>query len=702
MNYYDVLQDEPLFWSRIGFGPNPDERDEDGSVSLKKKYYDRWDEFLAEHKMFLQNGCRIQTTNIHLGWIGEDVYDYSATDKTLEAIFSLGDDVLYMPRVELNAPLEWLKANPEEIALASFADKDPKRIAEIYSTFRTAPDLERVRAGASNEPGLYLQSFFSDKWLACASEALRRFIEHLENGPYGDRIVAYHLVYGMCGEACHWGGWKEHQYWGDFSGVAEKAFFNHCKEKYGSFEATKKAYGMPDLTPDAMIPLPEERFAMEQSFSEYFRVNNQRSIDYSICLSNRVAQNICDFAKAAKQVVDKPVGAFYGYLFAARVAETGHLGLQRILDCDAVDFLCAPKSYYRIYAGGPGGSQSVPMSVVRKKMWIDELDNDTHVSKWHPDKHGYPKTFAETKTILWREVVRNLSWGVQNFWWMDLGGGYFDDEEIQAELTRIASFNRKMKQKPRKGIAEILFVIDENSFAYHTADPGFSRGGALDIVNEMTTELKLCGAPVDEYRLADLKELDLSRYKMIVFANAFSIDDEMRKVIKAIPETTLCVWNYAAGVRKGDRFDLSFAKELTDIEIAEYEKDKSYSNGYGAPALCPPLRIVEGDGLAVIDRYEDGEIKVARNKNHLLTVSPGFYAADFHGMAKEMGCHMYASAGCAVFADNRFLGFFPEKDGARLLAFKENGSYTDIISGKEAEGLNALEPSGAYIFERMA
>ena len=187
---------------------------------------------------------------------------------------------------------------------------------------------------------------------------------------------------------------------------------------------------------------------------------------------------------------------------------------------------------------------------------------------------------------------------------------------------------------------------------------------------------------------------------MIVFANAFSIDDEMRKVIKAIPETTLCVWNYAAGVRKGDRFDLSFAKELTGIEIAEYEKDKSYSNGYGAPALCPPLRIVEGDGLAVVDRYEDGEIKVARSKNHLLTVSPGFYAADFHGMAKEMGCHMYASAGCAVFADNRFVGFFPEKEGAKLLAFKDNGRYTDIISGKASEGFGALEPSGAYVFVR--
>jgi hypothetical protein len=98
-----------------------------------------------------------------------------------------------------------------------------------------------------------------------------------------------------------------------------------------------------------------------------------------------------------------------------------------------------------------------------------------------------------------------------------------------------------------------------------------------------------------------------------VFANAFSIDDEMREVIKAIPETTLCVWNYAAGVRKGDLFDLSYARELTGIGIAEYEKDASYSNGYGAPALCPPLRIVDGDGLEVIDRYEDGEIKVARS-----------------------------------------------------------------------------------------
>ncbi|MBR3942162.1 MAG: hypothetical protein IKJ55_02290, partial [Clostridia bacterium] len=90
MNYYEIVKNEPLFWSRIGLGANPDVRDEQGKISFMQS---DWSAYLNEHKQFLEKGCILHTTVIHSGWVGENEYDYSATDKTLEAIFSLGEKV---------------------------------------------------------------------------------------------------------------------------------------------------------------------------------------------------------------------------------------------------------------------------------------------------------------------------------------------------------------------------------------------------------------------------------------------------------------------------------------------------------------------------------------------------------------------------------------------------------------------------------
>ena len=59
---------------------------------------------------------------------------------------------------------------------------------------------------------------------------------------------------------------------------------------------------------------------------------------------------------------------------------------------------------------------------------------------------------------------------------------------------------------------------------------------------------------------------------------------------------------------------------------------------------------------------------------------------------------MYASSGCTVFADCRFIGIFPGKKGARFLGFKDNKKYMDVISGKVLEGIDQLEAKGAYVF----
>src|SRR5690606_8178060 len=102
------------------------------------------------------------------------------------------------------------------------------------------------------------------------------------------------------------------------------------------------------------------------------REEDQRKIDYNIFSSETTADAIEYFGKIAKEETEgKPVGVFYGYLFVQDAAYAGQLAIDELLDSPYVDFLTAPKEYYRSGPGWPGGEQSPSLSISRKKIWID-------------------------------------------------------------------------------------------------------------------------------------------------------------------------------------------------------------------------------------------------------------------------------------------------------------------------------------------
>lgn len=62
------------------------------------------------------------------------------------------------------------------------------------------------KANRANVGGLIVnQSFALQKWLQEAEEAFRRFIRHIKKGPYTNRILGYHIGYGLSGETILWG-----------------------------------------------------------------------------------------------------------------------------------------------------------------------------------------------------------------------------------------------------------------------------------------------------------------------------------------------------------------------------------------------------------------------------------------------------------------------------------------------------------------
>lgn len=88
--------------------------------------------------------------------------------------------------------------------------------------------------------------------------------------------------------------------------------------------------------------------------------------------------------------------------------------------------------------------QTPPMSINRKKIFIDELDVRTHLSCW-PDA----KDMGGTRTMLWREFSKCMQ-SASGFWWMDLHGGWFDSKEVMDEIKKIEAAAKDMLRRKER------------------------------------------------------------------------------------------------------------------------------------------------------------------------------------------------------------------------------------------------------------
>lgn len=703
MDNYKIISTEPAFWSRVGWAADPTRFTEDGEIMF---YSDDWSSYLNEHKLFYEQGIKLHTIIIHNGWTGVNQYNFSALDKTLNALCSIAPDIMIMPRIKMNPPVEWCLENPTEVYLNQAAPREPSAIKALINKLTPYYTTNGLTDDVPDDEGIAgLQSFTSQKWLNDSAVALAKLVEHINSTKYAENIVGYQLGIGMCGENAYWGGWSRKDRWGDFGHNAAESFKDFCIRKYGSLENVLTEYGLSDIaSPQELIPTPTMRSHTPENLADFFRKDNARAIDYSIFMTEATTNAICTLAKAMKKATgNMPIGTFYGYIYTSTPSETGHLGIQTLLDCKDIDFIASPKGYYRCNPGGPGGTQATAMSAGRAKIWFDELDNCTHIGKTMHNPVNRPKTLMETRSVYWREAAKNLAWGNLNFWWMDLMGDWFNDKDIMHEIGRIYKFNSRMRTLPQKNISQILLIHDEKSFHYHNADKKLTGGHFIGVLNQITTELLMCGAPVDEYRLADLPHINLSQYKMIVFANTYFIDRKARNLIKNIPADKLCIFNYAAGIRNPE-YSLDNVADLTNMEIEEFHADFKVSDGYGCEVELPPIRIKEQPDLQIIDSYPDGGIKTAKYGNKILCAAPCYTAVDFHKLAKDSGCHMYAPPGCTVYADSRFTGLFPSKNESAPIHMPENGNYRELVHGNTYSGKDPDIPliaKDAIVLEKL-
>lgn len=699
VNINELLKKEPVFWGRLGWSYCPPRVDENGKVVMlvnddrpEQKFYSD----VAE-----KAGVKVHSSIVFSGWVAPHKFDYAAVDETLEKVFSsIGEDCLFIPRIKLDVPPAWCAENPQDTTVYYPAvNISESEIVELVGT--PAHDWSGMewpkgyngygnkRDRVDDRPNVHgligLQSFSSEKWLRDAGDALRRVIKHIESGKYGKRIVAYHIAYGQTGETSFWRAWEKNDYrFGDYGLANRRAFYDWGIKKYGSREKLAAVWGQPDISRENVnLPTPMKRELHWSDNAEFFRANadNQLCIDYEKFTSDMNVRAISHFAKIVKEETGKGVGAFYGYYLAVpRSAYAGHLGLDKLLENPDIDFLASPKGYKYYAANTAGSLQCSPMSVNLKKLFVSEIDPPPHTISWSPSK-----SIDDTRTVLRREFASCMQ-SQSGYWYMDLGGGWLDSPEILQTIRENEIAGKILRGRKAESVSEVLIVSDSESFYY--AKPHWLLH--KDILKASVQNIRMAGAPVDHYRLSDLKNIDLSKYRAVFFMNTVRITDgQWAEIAPKLRKDAVLVWHYAPAVW-GDTYNPRHCAKITGFELSERKTapietvvfgdskrtfTKKFVGGETEEVFQPkpnpekpyPLFSVSADGGAeILARFADGAGAVAKNShggrvNYFVSL-PILDTKTYREIIAQSKAFLPAPEGCAVYADSRFIGFFPSKD----------------------------------------
>ncbi len=671
---FDVknFKSQPIYWSRLGFPYDPPTLKADGSPMVFSEDQTR---FLKYHKQFLDCGVKIHTSILFSGWVGVNEYDYTFVDSILDGIMNLSKDILYMPRIKLNPPLEWLKQNPEDVFCYYNAPKDKEEIAALVGTLKQdilgyESETGYYGAGGSidNRPNLSgiigMQSISSKKWIDATTIALSKLIKHIEQKPYADRIIGYQVCFGPSGEVMYWG--RASSRYGDYGINALKNFYDFGLKKYGDEEVLKNLWKQPDLTRDNLtLPSPFDRYGENKNTTlrDLFRANNGDKIiiDYDEFLSETVCNALEHFAGTAKQLSGgKLVGGFYGYILeVGNCNYAGHLSIERLLNSPYIDFFAAPASYENRKDGESGATMIPTASINLKKQWVDETDLRTYIAK-DSNKKFSSSGKEGTKCSLWREVCKNLTQD-SGFWWMDLGGGWYDDEFILDEIKSITKFVKEITLKQHKSISDVLIVVDENSYYKLKENDGLRKAFLSDFI----AKARKSGFIADVFRLNDLKSINLEKYKLVVFANTYLISKEQLEKFNFNKNVNF-MFNYASGIWGENQFSIDNVKRLTGYAISE-----NGINNSGFPELK-----IDGENFSIASKFFDG-------RKVYLNINPDITEKEIYNIANNAGCNTLVDSGLTIYGDNRIL-YVSSKDGYNgEIYFGKGVKVKDYFSGDE-------------------
>jgi len=422
-------------------------------------------------------------------------------------------------------------------------------------------------------------------------------------------------------------------------------------------------------------------------------------------------------------------GVFYGYWMGftlnsdyfrdyvdstsdyGRLARTGHLGLQRVLESEYVDFFSSPMEYaFR----GPGGHSyaMIPLDAVRAhgKFYIQENDDRS----WHPTSRDYGSCrTVEEFLAVYRRTLADAIIGGNGSWSVSLPIHVQKVEKMEGKEVTLFHASKVAELPPeecglfvreaaacnrmgrfalhtdRTPCGQIAVLIDDESFYYQT----FRKNLELPLVTLQNVQnLPRIGAPVEIHTLNDFLQGRLRPFRMYMFLNAFRLDNERRSKLKAQlrRDDRVAVWMCAPGFINED-CSVEHMRDLTGFEFSamrplwgpfahvtdfdhEITREVPEDIFWGTDLNIAPVFRLQDDEARILGNvvYSQGRcaegfgVKEFDNWRSVYIAAPNVPAVVLRGIARYAGVHIYSDAGDVLYASKELLAVHTLKGGTRV------------------------------------
>jgi hypothetical protein len=476
-------------------------------------------------------------------------FDITPARRQLAGVLAACSDAAIVLRWHLNAPDWWKSQHPAELtqyANGTFEDPDRK-----LPTRYMQDDLRRTPRA----------SIASTLWLDFATTHTRALLTELAKTPEGNSLIGIHIANGVYGEWHYWGFMRNEP---DTSAPMQR-----------HFATWRKSAGRPAVP----VPSLEDR---KQLTHGIFRSpsTHQHVVDYYRCQQQLVVDRILHFAALVKRHWPRPIltGTFYGYFFSMfdRHVTGGHIELHRLLSSPHIDYLSAPQAYGELFRnpGGCGITRALIESIRHNgKLFLDEMDQ-TPSWKWRNDVDE-PFVLSNPDldySLIRRNILEGFTRGAGH-WYYDFGpannSGWWADKRLRAEIDRLHTILRRYHDRPYQPAGDVLVVFDTEVFYYTGSIQGADKLTDPLAVNRTIATLYQSAAAIETVHLKDLPTLDLTRFKVVIFANTWLMTAAQRRFIRTqvIHPSRHVIFQGLPGYADGLSFSTEFTRELTGLDF---------------------------------------------------------------------------------------------------------------------------------------
>ncbi len=653
-----------------------------------------------------------------VGWPGKQEDVFKRLDEMIPRLLEAVPDAYLVLRCYLCAPPDFAVDYPEE----TMAFNDGRR--DHFTQWYAMRNLPLEKRG--------YPSFASEVWRQGMAEALYRYVQHIRQAPYSDRVVGYFLCGGGTEEWYYWGDYDHNRYAVDYSPAMLARFRDHLRRKYqGDVEALRRGWADPSADFATALPPPPEM--RRQADFGYFwdPATSQRVLDYYYVHNAAMEEAVLTFARAVKQATagQALVGMFHGYLQNHWFLEGGQAELKRIIASPDVDFFAGPPQYDR---RGPGehGCIRAPNATLKQhgKLWFSESDIRSHflpVQEDNPALHGRPQDLPQTLGGLKREFAHVVCEGC-NGWWFPMGPGsqWYNQGPILELFARQQRLGEAAMGFERSADTDITAAIDLDSL--YACPPWPVTSTLIDTFK--VQELCRIGAPVDYYELSDLLRAS-ARYKLVLVLNGFILDAEEREGLRRLArEGATVVFMYAPGLLRagaepslsldhiadatGLRLDEEHGQNgAMDMKLTEagarllpgFDAGRPFGSveqpgwkpvGEGTVEYVRPEGRTSlqqrfscaGGGEALARFVEGGQVGMAmreEGKGRYVWIGATIAPADLlRELARWAGCHLFCERDDIVYANRSFLAVHARESGGRTFRLRRPADVVDCYSGE--------------------